>query len=161
MIRRPSSSATGIGLFDYFCYGLLRMFKGHSIQIFLWTRSFTAPLFGHQTSSQSLMLKPTIGCIKSSCRALTSTSPTYKRSFGLVEHKERPVPAADPYEDFSDDNGLYPETVSSAGDVDNVELVEEEAENGATNADGVLSWKVEHSNGGDHKLKGSIRCHNL
>lgn len=84
MIRRPSSSATGIGLFDYFCYGLLRMFKGHSIQIFLWTRSFTAPLFGHQTSSQSLMLKPTIGCIKSSCRALTSTSPKYKRSFGLV-----------------------------------------------------------------------------
>lgn len=69
-----------------------------------------------------------------------------------------------PYRDFSpvaedghfddlsdDDDGLYDETVSSAKDVDDEELVEEE--DGVARADGVLSWKIEHSTG-DHKLKG-------
>ena len=55
------------------------------------------------------------------------------------------------FDDLSDDDGLYDETVGSAGDINDEELVGEEE--GVTRADGVLSWKIEHSSG-DHKLKG-------
>jgi hypothetical protein len=64
-----------------------------------------------------------------------------------------PVAAAQPAEDFSDDDGLYSETTSPTGDVDDTELMEDDEEDGARRADSVLSWKVEHASG-DHKLKG-------
>jgi hypothetical protein len=55
------------------------------------------------------------------------------------------------FNDLSDDNdSLYSVTISSAKDVDDKELGEEE--DGMTRADSVLLWKIEHSTG-DHKLK--------
>lgn len=54
--------------------------------------------------------------------------------------------------DLSDnDDGLYSMIASSAREADDDELGEEE--DGVTRANGVLSWKIEHSTG-DHRLKG-------
>lgn len=50
-----------------------------------------------------------------------------------------------------DDDGLLGEAVGSTKDIDDEELSGEE--DGVTRANGVLSWKIEHSTG-DHRLKG-------
>lgn len=69
------------------------------------------------------------------------------------QYRDISVAAEEEYfDDLSDDDdGLLGEAVSSTKDVDDEELGEEE--DGVTRANGVLSWKIEHSTG-DHRLKG-------
>jgi hypothetical protein len=56
------------------------------------------------------------------------------------------------FDDLSnDDDSLLGEAVSSTRDVNDEELSEEADD--VTRANGVLSWKIEHSTG-DHRLKG-------
>jgi hypothetical protein len=66
-------------------------------------------------------------------------------------NKEIPIAVEEAYDDPSDDDGLYDETVNPVRDIVEEEDFEEE-EDGVLMADGVRQWKVDHSIG-DHKLR--------